>query len=116
MPESVIAVGKNRGLAQHHEITLLSVADQFNVDPNAPELSSLCNDIQVVPWKPFEPQTLRARLGFMSLTPRWVVDTFSADMPRCVEHILAKGHIDLVIVSQLTMTAYGQFLRRTTNR
>lgn len=100
-----------RGLAQEHEVTLLSFADQSNVDPNAPELSSLCNEIQIVPWKPFEPQSLRARLGFLSLTPRSVVDTFSADMARCVEHVLAKGHIDLVIASELTMAGYGRFLR-----
>ncbi|MFQ5577906.1 MAG: glycosyl transferase family 1, partial [Anaerolineae bacterium] len=40
-----------RGLADHHNVTLLSFADRPDIDPQAPELLSLCREVQVVPWK-----------------------------------------------------------------
>ena len=96
-----------RGLAQHHEITLLSFADKSGVDTEAPEVRSLCSEVQVLPWKPFNAHSWRARLGFLSSTPRSVVDTFSGDMAHCIEQTLATRDYDLVIPSQMGMAGYG---------
>jgi len=96
-----------RGLARRHEVTLLSFADQPGVDPEAPALRSLCRDVRVVPWKPFDPHSLRAQLGFLSLTPRSVVDTFSPDMARHIEGMLSAGHYDVIIASQIMMAGYS---------
>jgi glycosyltransferase involved in cell wall biosynthesis len=96
-----------RGLAQHHEVTLLSFADQPEMEPDISVLGSLCSDIQVIPWKPFEPQRWRARLGFFSLTPRSVIDTFSPEMARYIRQAVGKQSYDLVIASQLGVAGYS---------
>lgn len=100
-----------RGLAQQYQVTLVTFADQPNVNPDAPALRALCRDVQVVPWKPFEPQSPRAQLGFLSLTPRSVVDTFSAEMKQCIERTLSVGDYDVVIASQTTMAGYSLCFR-----
>ncbi|GAB4543403.1 MAG: glycosyltransferase family 4 protein [Anaerolineae bacterium] len=96
-----------RGLARHHQVTLLSFADQPHVDPEIPELRPLCDQVQVIPWKPFNPRSRQARLGFLSLTPRSIVDTFSSEMAGCIEERVSSGDYDLVIASQWAMASYG---------
>ena len=100
-----------RGLAQQHEVTLLSFANEPDMDPYAPALRALCHDVHIVPRKPFEPQSLRARLGFLSLTPRSVVDTFSLEMERCIEQTLSTRDYNLVIASEFATASYGRSLR-----
>jgi glycosyltransferase involved in cell wall biosynthesis len=100
-----------RGLAQHQEVTLLSFADQSDVDPNVSELKSFCRDVQVVPWKPFDPHSHRAWLGFLSLKPRSVIDTFSPEMRECINQTLLEKNYDVVIASQVDTAAYSQYFR-----
>jgi glycosyltransferase involved in cell wall biosynthesis len=97
-----------RGLAQHHKVTLLSFADQPEVDLEADELRSLCDQVQVVPWKSFQPQSWPARLGWFRSTPRSVIDTYSPEMERCIEQILNNQEYDLVVASQLGVASYGR--------
>jgi len=100
-----------RGLAQHHQVTLLSFADQPNVDPDAPAVRSLCSEVQVLPWKGFNPYSRRAWLGTLSMTPRSAVDTFSTEMAQCIEKTLTRRDYDLVIASQLGMAGYGRWFQ-----
>ena len=95
-----------RGLSQHHEVTLLSFADQPGVSPEAPEVRAVCSRVDVVPWREFDPTTARARLGFLSLKPRSVVDTFSPEMAGAITRTLTAEKFDLIIASQLQMAAY----------
>jgi glycosyltransferase involved in cell wall biosynthesis len=99
-----------RGLAQQHEVTLLSFAEQRNGKPNRSELQSFCREVQVVPWKPFEPRSRTARLALVSLTPRSVADTFSAEMKVQIEQVICSRSYDLVVASQTTMAGYGHSL------
>jgi glycosyltransferase involved in cell wall biosynthesis len=100
-----------RGLSTRHQVTLLSFADQPQADPNLPELASLCQQVRVVPWKPFMPNSQRARLGFLSPLPRSVIDTFSREMKECIEQTLERTDYDLAIASQIDMAAYSPYLR-----
>lgn len=95
-----------RGLSQHHDVTLLSFADQPEVDAEAPEVKGICSDVHVIPWREFNPNTLRARLAILNPKPRSVVDTFSPEMANAIVDALKKQHYDLVIASQLQMAAY----------
>jgi glycosyltransferase involved in cell wall biosynthesis len=95
-----------RGLAKEHDVTLLSFADRPDLDPGASELRSICEEVFVVPWKPYNPSSLRARLGYLSLTPRSVVDTFSPDMEQYLKKSLSTRHYDLVIASQSSIAHY----------
>lgn len=95
-----------RGLSRHHEVTLLSFVDQTGGHPEAPEIRNLCSDIVVLPWKEFDPRTVRARLGFLSLKPRSVIDTFSPEMAGAITAAVNGQRFDLIIASQLQMAAY----------
>ncbi len=95
-----------KGLSQLHEVTLLSFCD-------APLLSSkdlhqyqICSDIRVVPWKPFDNQSRKARLGFLSSSPRSLIDTYSLQMESLIRDTVTKCKFDVVIASQLTMASY----------
>jgi polysaccharide biosynthesis protein PslH len=95
-----------RGLAKHHEVTLLSFADQPDVSPDAPELQSICSEMHVIPWREFDPNGRNARLGFLSLKPRFLTDTHSVEMEDMIRSLISKNNFDLVIASQLSMASY----------
>jgi len=101
-----------RGLSQNHDVTLLSFADQPNVNLEALEIRSICAEVHVVPWKEFDPRSWRARLAFLSLKPRSVVDTFSSEMAQKIARLLNGQKYDLVIASQLPMAAYYPYFGR----
>lgn len=100
-----------RGLNQHHDVTLLSFADQPGADPEAPEIREICSRVRVIAWKEFSPTTLRARLAVLSFQPRSVVDTFSSEMAQAITEFLNEQRYDLVIASQLQMAAYYPYFQ-----
>lgn len=100
-------LGLLRGLAQRHEVTLLSFADQVSAVSIPPELKSLCRAVETVPWYEFDPNSRTARLGFISSAPRSVVDTHSSLMKRRIRATLAAASFDVVVASQLTSAAYA---------
>ncbi len=100
-----------RGLSQHHDVTLLSFADQPAVNPEAPEIRAICSKVRVIPWREFDPSTWRARLAILNPKPRSVVDTFSSEMADAITEILHEGRYDLIIASQLQMAAYYPYFQ-----
>ena len=98
-----------KGLASAHEVTLLTFADEPNAVAAWPELEALCCSIKVVAWRPFNPDSWQARLGFFSLKPRSVVDTYSPEMRQHIEDELATGCYDLIIASQWLMASYQPY-------
>jgi glycosyltransferase involved in cell wall biosynthesis len=98
-----------RGLSQYHDVTLLSFTDQPEANLDMVEVRSLCTDVQVVPWKEFDPHSLQARLGFLSLKPRSVIDTFSPEMAQKIMKVIQEKKPDLVISSQIPMAAYYKY-------
>ena len=100
-----------RGLAPHHEITLLAFADQPDIELEAPEIASICQQIRTVPWRPFNPHSMRARLGFLSMTPRSAIDTYSLEMQQYIRQILSNEAYDLVIASQWSMAGYSNYFQ-----
>ncbi|MEZ4867721.1 MAG: glycosyltransferase [Caldilineaceae bacterium] len=99
-----------RGLSTQHEVTLLSFADPIDAHAKSCELQSVCKEVYVVPWKPFNARGLRARLGFFNLAPRSSVDTFSPKMQQRLTHLLRSQKPDLVIASELPTLSYGAYL------
>ena len=96
-----------RGLAQRHDVSLLSFSETSRPVLAGSELFSLCREVQVAPAIQFAPRSWRARLGFFSLTPRSVVATYSREMEQRVRAMLRKSRYDLVIASQLGVAAYS---------
>lgn len=101
-----------RGLAAQHEISLLSFIEQPTVDTQSPAICSLYHTAQVIPWKPYAAQNLRARLGYFSFAPRSIVDTFSLDMARCIQETLSTRQFDLIIASQIDAASYGSYFQK----
>jgi sugar transferase (PEP-CTERM/EpsH1 system associated) len=100
-----------RGLAEHHEVTLLSFADPSQAAPDTSALLGFCADVRIVAPKPFDRHSPRARWGFFSPTPRSVAETFSVEMGQCVDQILSASHYDAVVASELGAAAYAQHFR-----
>ena len=96
-------------LSRHHTVTLLSFTDKPEIDREAPEIRALCAEVCVVPWKEFDPGSLKARTGFFSLSPRSILDTFSVRMAGEISRTLQGSKFNLVIASQLPMAAYYRY-------
>jgi len=82
-----------RALGPHHEVALLSFADQADVDPAAAALRSLCRSVQVMPQPRFDPTAWRSRLAWLSPRPRSLVATFSPAMASAVAHTAAASDV-----------------------
>lgn len=94
-----------RGLAQAHEVHLVSFADNPSTAMKE-KLEVFCRSVQVAGWKEYNPAHRRAVAGLFSLTPRSLVDTYSAELDFKIRHALTTHRFDLVVTSQWQMGAY----------
>lgn len=99
-----------RALAPHHEVRLLSFADQPDVDPAAPALRTLCRTVQVVARPTFDLAAWRSRVAWLNPRPRSLVATFSPAMADAIAR--AVGGCDVVVASQLACAAYAKWFDR----
>jgi len=97
-----------QGLCEHHEVVLLSFAESSEITPKMERPISNFKEIHFIPRKPFNPLSKKARLGFLSKTPRSFIDTFSPELVASIHEILNSDKFDLVIASQVDMAAYGR--------
>lgn len=95
-----------RGLAERHEVSLLSFADHPSIEPDASEVRSLCAHIETVPWRAYRPRSAGALLGLLASTPRSIADTYSADMAKRVQRSCAAGDHAVIVASQLSSASY----------
>jgi glycosyltransferase involved in cell wall biosynthesis len=95
-----------RGLSQRHDVTLLSFIDPSKEDPAISEVQPLCSGVHVIPWQEFSSGSRRARLGFFSSSPRFLIDTYSPQMASLIRDSISRNQYDLVIASQLSMASY----------
>jgi polysaccharide biosynthesis protein PslH len=96
-----------RGLARHHTVDLLSFDAGLQGPPEVGEMASFCRRVVVVPWKPFNPRSVRAQMGFLRGAPRSLLDTHSSAMDREIRRALVGDPYDLVIASQIDMAIYA---------
>jgi polysaccharide biosynthesis protein PslH len=97
-----------QGLSRCHDVTLLSFIDPTDAPPDASILGEICSACHTVPWREYEPNSRRARLGFLSAKPRFILDTHSPQMEAEIVRLLSEDKYDLIIASQLSMAAYHQ--------
>ncbi len=96
-----------RGLAWAHSIQLITFSEPGISGTAIPEaLAALCEEIRVIPWKDFDPESRLARRGYFSQAPRSIIDTFSTQMSRAIGEVCRNFSIDLVIASQIDTAAY----------
>ncbi len=102
-----------RGLAEAHEITLLSFAEEPVSGRRIEEIQSICAQVLTVLWKAYNPGSAQARFGYFSLVPRSLIDTFSNEMATQIRELLANEGYDCIIASQLDVASYRQYFRHT---
>jgi polysaccharide biosynthesis protein PslH len=93
-------------LATSHKVMLLSFSDQRPENLDSLAQKHGLDKIDVVLWKPYEPNSSKAKLGFFSPTPRSIIDTYSDQMEKSIRDLLSKQNFDLLIASQLSMASY----------
>lgn len=95
-----------RALGERHQVTLLTFAAAGEGN-EVGALRPYCQVGGVVPAVPFRPTRARALLGFLSPTPRSVLDTYSREMAGLVDAHLLREPFHLVIASELGTAPYA---------
>jgi glycosyltransferase involved in cell wall biosynthesis len=97
-----------RGICQKHDVTLLSFvgAEEGTTKPfEGPSQIRTCE------FREFNRQSFRALTGFLSPTPRFLIDTYSPAMEGMIRQGIRETKFDLVIASQLSMASYSKVFR-----
>ncbi|WP_298981274.1 glycosyltransferase family 4 protein [Caldilinea sp.] len=100
-----------KSLADQHEVALLSFANESPTAAAVQVLREICSQVDFVSYKGFQTNSVRARLGFLSPTPRSLIDTFSAEMAEKVKKVSGQWKPDIVVASQLDMIPYALLVR-----
>lgn len=93
-------------LAQFHDVTLVSFYDPQETSVIPSEQYPFCSKVYLVPWKEFDAKSRRATLGFLNLSPRFLLDTHSPQMEALIRDAVSSQAYDLIIASQLSMASY----------
>jgi polysaccharide biosynthesis protein PslH len=96
-----------RGLAQQHTLTLISFTQQPVSEDQLAALRPFCQAIHTLPYRPFRPTRGKALLGYLSLHPRSVIDTYSQECADLVRQCASQERFDLVLASQIDMAPYA---------
>lgn len=102
-------------LSAAHDVDLLTFAEAGDRVDEASEsaLRAICRDVQVFPYRRFQPTSARSIAGLVSAQPRFLVDTHSEAFEAALDARLRQAPPDIVVASQLTMMAYGVRAART---
>lgn len=100
-----------RGLARHHEISLISFTERSEIDRKSPEIHSICREVQVVPWNQTKQNKLLNALSLLSPTPRSILNDLSQEMIQCIQDSLTREKYDLIIASELGTAIYSSYFR-----
>jgi polysaccharide biosynthesis protein PslH len=99
-----------KALSSRHSVELLSfIGARDNPSASVPYLEP--GSVHVVPFRDFNPQSWRSKVGFLSPTPRYLLDTYSPQMDHLIRDTVRKGRFDVVVASQLTMASYHRSFR-----
>jgi glycosyltransferase involved in cell wall biosynthesis len=99
-----------KALSIEHEVSLVSFTSQPVAETQAQAMRAWCARVQTALYKPFQPHSLKSRLGVLAWQPRSVVSTDSAEMHALVRAEAGRLKPDLVIASQVDMIPYARNL------
>ncbi len=96
-----------KALSSEHEVALVSFATEPVAPASVEAMRAICAEVEVVSYRSFRANSLHARLGFFSLTPRSLIDTFNPEMRSVVDRVAARLRPELVVASQFDMVSYA---------
>lgn len=95
-----------RALAGRHAVDLISFAYGSVADEHLAAMRAICQTVEVVPFRDFQPSSWKALLGFFELRPRSVVDTYSPEMETKVSEVVRRKGYEAIIASEVDMAPY----------
>jgi polysaccharide biosynthesis protein PslH len=98
-------------LSERHEVSLITFFDPMESNRSEDVLIPALQDFQLCPYREFDPLSRRALKGFLSPTPRYIVDTYRPEMANLIYRAIEKTQFDLVIASQISMASYYKCFR-----
>jgi sugar transferase (PEP-CTERM/EpsH1 system associated) len=94
-------------LAARHTVHLLSFTGEPVSEDQIAALRQICEHVEAVPYRPFQPGRLSALAGLLARLPRSVRDTHNAKMQARVAAAARQNPYTAVIASQVDMAAYA---------
>jgi glycosyltransferase involved in cell wall biosynthesis len=86
-----------REIARSNEVTLLSFAREHPSDTDIAAVKAYCQEVAIVPFRPYDPRRWDALLGFFLPEPRFVHATYSTEMERLVQEWMSRDEFDVVV-------------------
>lgn len=96
-----------RTLAERHNVHLIGFAQDDNAACFLPTLRQWCVQVDVVRRDPFWRDPLKAKLGYLSLTPRDVISGYCPEMTALVQQAVRQRPFDAVIASITNVAPYA---------
>ncbi|MRS05912.1 hypothetical protein EG832_22235, partial [bacterium] len=96
-----------KGLARNHTVDLISFYEEPITSQSYDALKQLCSEVVTIPYRPFQPGSMKAITGFFTDKPRSVIDTYQEQYFEAVQNAAAKNHYDVLIASEIDMAIYG---------
>jgi glycosyltransferase involved in cell wall biosynthesis len=100
-------------LSSCHEVELIAFSPGMIAEERLAAMRRYCQRVDIALHRPFQPNRLKALLGFLHRWPRSIVDTHSVEMQRLVEQAQRGRSFDVVVASQMGMAPYALALPGT---
>jgi glycosyltransferase involved in cell wall biosynthesis len=100
-----------KALSNEYEVALISFASEPVKPTSVAAMRNICSEVEFIPHRSFRTNSLHARLGFFSATPRSMIDTFNPEMACAVERIASHMQPDIVVASQIDMIPYALMVK-----
>ena len=96
-----------RQLAAWHTVHLISFTSEPVSSEGWAALRALCQQVDTVQYRPFQPWTRRALAGLFDARPRSVLATHSPDLTALVQRAAREYSFDIVLASEIDMAPYA---------
>ncbi len=93
-------------LSTQYDLILLSFEEEPLQPPHLQAMKRLCRRVETLPYRPFQPRSSRALMGFLSLQPRFLADTYAPGITRRMLALLNEENCDMVVASEIDMLPY----------
>jgi glycosyltransferase involved in cell wall biosynthesis len=97
--------------ASQHEVDLISFTTEPITKERVEGLAPFCKKVQTVVYRDFKPTSFRSILGFFSLKPRFLLDTYSADFEGTINQFVKQKPYDLIVSSQIDLMPYMKLVK-----
>lgn len=100
-----------KGLAQRHELTLLSFEDKPILDTWIEHMNQYCKRIEIVNRKPFDFSRIGTFRGWFSIQPSAVIAGYSPEMADRVQQVASEWKPDMVLAITFVTVPYAMQLK-----